>query len=153
MISNPSAEKAGLNLKKLSNITYNSRRITMNIQDGQRIITALKSTKKNKYALYQNDEDRQKNQLRVTRAIDHTSLTLQLDDYAKFDSYGELDVNKTAAFILKMTNKAFRSVTSNNQNLSKEDKYMHFLILTFAVSHLIILLFEALIFWGEHFSP
>jgi len=123
----------------------------MNIQDAQRIITALKSTKKNKYALYQNDEDRQKNQLRVTRAIDHTSLTLQLDDYAKFNSYGELDVNKTVAFILKMTNKAFRSVTSNNQELSEEDKYMNFLILTFIVSRFIILLFEAINFFGGTF--
>ena len=50
----------------------------MTIQAAQRIIETLK-LKNNRYVFYQNEEDRQENKLCITRAIDHTLLTIRLE--------------------------------------------------------------------------
>jgi len=91
----------------------------MNIQDAQRIIDVLKSTE-SRYVFYQNDEDIQENMLHITRRDNKASLTIDLNDYEKYNSVGELDINKTGKFTLKMMNKAFKNMPSCNLFFGQE---------------------------------
>lgn len=117
----------------------------MTVQAAQRIIETLK-LKNNRYVFYQNEEDRQENKLCITRAIDHTLLTIRLDDYAKFNSYGDLDINETAAYILKMINKAFKNMPSTYKH--KSEMFMHIFVFAIILRLLFDKIFETIEFLG-----
>lgn len=117
----------------------------MTVQAAQRIIETLK-LKNNRYVFYQNEEDRQENKLCITSAIDHTLLTIRLDDYAKFNSYGDLDINETAAYILKMINKAFKNMPSTYKH--KAEMFMHIFVFAIILRLLFDKIFETIEFWG-----